>query len=264
MTDRRLGIDLGGSWLRACLAAPDGSCVRCAQRPAVPWRELPAVLPALLRELRCGPLAGMTVGAKGIWHEADRRWLARRLAGRARRVVVVSDLELAHSGAFAGGPGVLVVGGTGSSAFGLDARGHRARAGGWGPLIGDDGSAFWLGREALRDPRLRRLLRADPLKLGRGPDALRKVAGLARDLLRLARRDARARGLRKQAARTLAQLAAEAAAQLEFPRRAPVSWTGGLFDDSGLRADFLAAARRRGLAPQDPLVRPECAAALWP
>lgn len=263
MKSVRVGIDLGGSRLKACAAGPGGACVASTELPAVPWRDIPAVLPRVLRRLRCGRPAALTVGAKGIWHEADRRWLARRLAGKAGEVTVVSDLELAHAGAFSGGPGVLVVGGTGSSAFALDARGRRARAGGWGPLIGDDGSAFWLGREALRDAGLRRRLRADPLVLGRGPDALRKVAGVARDLLRLARTDRRARRLRRQAARMLAELAAEAAAGLAFAGRAPVSWTGGLFDDAGLRADFLAAARRRGLAPQAPLVRPECAAALW-
>jgi N-acetylglucosamine kinase-like BadF-type ATPase len=68
---------------------------------------------------------------------------------RADRLVVVTDGETALAGAMAGGPGVIVVAGTGSIAFGRnDAR--IIRSGGWGYVFGDEGSAFDIARQALR------------------------------------------------------------------------------------------------------------------
>lgn len=65
------------------------------------------------------------------------------------KYVVRNDVEMACSGAFAGAPGVLVLSGTGSMGWANDETGHSLRVGGWGPLFGDEGSAFWIGREAL-------------------------------------------------------------------------------------------------------------------
>ena len=49
-----------------------------------------------------------------------------------------------------GAPGIVLISGTGSIAYGRDARGRAARAGGWGHVLGDEGSGFWFGRQALR------------------------------------------------------------------------------------------------------------------
>jgi len=62
---------------------------------------------------------------------------------------VVGDSDIAHESAFHGGPGVLVIAGTGSIAIGKNSRGVTARAGGWGPMISDEGSGFWIGRRAV-------------------------------------------------------------------------------------------------------------------
>jgi len=62
---------------------------------------------------------------------------------------VVGDMEIALESAFGAGPGVLVIAGTGSIAYGRDARGHTARAGGWGFAISDEGSGQWIGRCAV-------------------------------------------------------------------------------------------------------------------
>ncbi len=62
---------------------------------------------------------------------------------------VVGDMEIALEAAFGDGPGIIVIAGTGSIAFGRDAKGRMARAGGWGFAIGDEGSAHWIGREAV-------------------------------------------------------------------------------------------------------------------
>lgn len=62
---------------------------------------------------------------------------------------VVGDTETSLEAAFGDGPGVIVIAGTGSSAYGRDQQGRTARAGGWGFAVGDEGSAHWIGRQAV-------------------------------------------------------------------------------------------------------------------
>jgi glucosamine kinase len=62
---------------------------------------------------------------------------------------VVGDMQTALEAAFDTGPGVIVIAGTGSIAYGRDRIGRTARAGGWGFAIGDEGSAHWIGRAAV-------------------------------------------------------------------------------------------------------------------
>ena len=72
---------------------------------------------------------------------------------------VVGDMQIALEAAFDTGPGVIVIAGTGSIAYGRDEQGITVRAGGWGFAIGDEGSAHWIGRTAVNavlraaDPR---------------------------------------------------------------------------------------------------------------
>lgn len=66
------------------------------------------------------------------------------------RLLVVDDARIAIEGALAGGPGVVIVCGTGSIILAKSAKGNLIRVGGWGPLIGDEGSAQWVGREAVQ------------------------------------------------------------------------------------------------------------------
>lgn len=66
------------------------------------------------------------------------------------RILVTDDARIALTGALAGQPGVVVIAGTGSIAFGRNDKGRAARAGGWGYLFGDEGGGFWIVREALR------------------------------------------------------------------------------------------------------------------
>ncbi len=64
-------------------------------------------------------------------------------------IEVVGDIQIALEAAFGAGPGVIVIAGTGSIAYGRNAHGASARAGGWGFAIGDEGSAHWIGRAAV-------------------------------------------------------------------------------------------------------------------
>jgi glucosamine kinase len=65
------------------------------------------------------------------------------------KIEVVGDMTIALEAAFGAGPGVIVIAGTGSIAYGRDADGRTARAGGWGFAISDEGSGHWIGRRAI-------------------------------------------------------------------------------------------------------------------
>jgi len=96
-------------------------------------------------------------------------------------LVLKGDDESCHMGALAGAPGIVVLAGTGSFAVGKNRRGKKALAGGWGPLLGDEGSAYYIGVAALKA-----LARAGE---GRGPatkleDIFRAELGLDRFNLR--------------------------------------------------------------------------------
>ncbi len=77
----------------------------------------------------------------------------RRILGEAvnaATIDVVNDAQIALAGAAAGGPGIVVIAGTGSIAYGKGEDGRTARAGGWGYVFGDEGGAFDIVRRALR------------------------------------------------------------------------------------------------------------------
>lgn len=64
-------------------------------------------------------------------------------------IEVIGDMEVALESAFEGNPGVIVIAGTGSIAYGRNARGEKARAGGWGRVVSDEGSGHWIALRAL-------------------------------------------------------------------------------------------------------------------
>jgi N-acetylglucosamine kinase-like BadF-type ATPase len=80
---------------------------------------------------------------------ADKRAILAEIL-RARRLEVTTDAVIALAGATAGEPGLITIAGTGSIAFGRNAAGRTARAGGWGYVFGDEGGAFDIARQALR------------------------------------------------------------------------------------------------------------------
>lgn len=80
---------------------------------------------------------------------ADKDAYSRELI-RSRTYKITHDAEIALSGATAGEPGIIIIAGTGSMAFGRNARGSFARAGGWGYVFGDEGGGFDIARRGLR------------------------------------------------------------------------------------------------------------------
>ncbi|MDE2314073.1 MAG: hypothetical protein KGL04_07855 [Elusimicrobia bacterium] len=257
-----LGLDFGGSLLRACLLSPNGRVLRRARLVAPRLEAVPAAALALLRRWNAGPLDGLVLGGTGIWTAAAKRRIKKALSAAARRVQVLSDVELAHRAAFDGGPGILIVAGTGSIAFARDDKGRTARAGGWGALLGDEGSAFWIGKEALKDPRLNSRL-PSALALAHHPETVRRTADLARRIAALAPENRAANALLDRAAAHLAGLAIELKTELHWRGPVPAAWTGGLFRSRVFRAKFCRALKATGLrlTPVPIGIRPEEAAA---
>lgn len=238
-----VGVDAGGTWLRV-LAVDGRGRRRVMRRPAS--RDLRAALGAIWRRWRLGRarVAHLVVATRGVWTASERRAAVASLRSLARRVTVLSDAEAAHLGALGGRPGLLVLAGTGSIVLGRGARGRWVRAGGLGPLLGDGGSAFAIGRDwlaAVYPARARRLAQA--------PNAVALVAALAPRVLKLARRGrgpARLAVTQGAFALALAMRAAAREARLSSP--ISVSWAGSLLEDRAYRSQVWRMARGLGLA----------------
>jgi N-acetylglucosamine kinase-like BadF-type ATPase len=176
-----------------------------------------------------------------------------------------NDMVCGWAGALGGRDGINVVAGTGSIAYGEFA-GRSARAGGWGELFSDEGSAYWVAREGLTlfsrmsDGRvepgpLHRLIRdhfqlrgdLDLCAAIYGPPALTRsgIAGLAPIVAEAARvGDAQSRRLFDSAARELAALVDLVREKLNAPHDLvlPASYSGGMFQFGDLVLDPLRSA----------------------
>lgn len=259
-----IGVDLGGTRVRVLAVGATARDRRALSGSAPGLPALPAFLRGVWRRwgLRSGSVRGLVVAARGIWNPAERRAQERRLRGLARRVRVLSDAEAAYHGALGPHAGVLVLAGTGAIALGRDARDRWRRAGGLGPLLGDDGSAFWIGRQWLRA-----MADADLVTVRRilgSRHAVAGIAALAPDVLRRARwGHRRARVVVAEAQAELADLLQEVTRGLDLPSPVTVSWAGSLMADSRFRGGVWRAARRAGLriTPRAPHEPPVAAAA---
>ena len=249
-------VDLGGTWVRVSVS---GRAPRAYRGPTPGVAGLPALLARLWGRWRLsrGGVAVLGVASRGIWTRGERRALARRLRRFAPRVLVISDVEAAYLAALGAVPGVLLLAGTGSIALGRDGRGRFTREGGLGPLLGDDGSAFSIGRAWLRGDAV---LPAHARRIATAPDAVARVAALAPAVLRRARRgDRTARHIVREAQEALAALAAGATRALGLRPPITLSWAGGLLANAAFRAGVWRGLRRRGLRVRP--VRPRAAAA---
>jgi glucosamine kinase len=89
---------------------------------------------------------GVAGAARPEVAEVVREIVAETVAGE---IEIVGDMVIALHAAFGAGPGIVVVAGTGSIAYGQNLNGETARAGGWGSAISDEGSGHWIGRAAV-------------------------------------------------------------------------------------------------------------------
>ncbi len=156
-----IGLDGGGTATRVAVADGSGrELVRRAGAAGLVDPRDPAAsarrLSALVREAAAAagvalPVSALCAGLAGTG-APDRRERVRDVLaseGVAEKVLVVPDGEVALEGALGGAPGVLLVAGTGSAAWGRGEDGATARCGGWGMVAGDEGSGYAIGRDAL-------------------------------------------------------------------------------------------------------------------
>jgi glucosamine kinase len=287
VSSRVLGLDIGGTRSRAQLCV-DGTVVAeskaaSASLVAVGAARAKAALTDLLAQLPLDPLRrldAVCVGSAGASVPATRQFLTEHLAPltRSGQVMIVKDaaLILPASGLDAG---IALICGTGSVAVGRY-RGRQVQSGGWGYLLGDEGSGYWMVRAALRvllDRRDRgvplgglgdRLLAATGTcdigalhELFYAETRPRHWAGYAPLVLSSA--DPSAAAITAAAADALAGLAVSAAGRLGAPPGLPVVLSGGLFRQAELEtAVRIAMEEARPGSDMRVLARPAVAGAV--
>ena len=157
-----MGVDGGGSKTRVVVADEQGSQLGSADGPGSAVRPGEAersaeIIAQVCREAlaSCSMTHVMPkvvcVGVAGVGRDVEREALWQALAAReiGEEIVVHADASVALDDAFGDGPGILLIAGTGSVAFGRGPTGTPARCGGWGPVFGDEGGGAWIGRRAL-------------------------------------------------------------------------------------------------------------------
>jgi glucosamine kinase len=254
-----VGIDAGGTKTVGLLADETGQVLAEARGGGANLQthgelEVEKVFDGILEALgRERPVAALCLGIAGVDRPHDEgviRGILRRL-GHRESARVVNDAAIALVAGAPGRIGIVILAGTGSIAYGADGKGRTARAGGYGFLLADEGSGYWLGHQALRAA----VRSAD----GRGPATLLgltlfealEVASVAELIPRVYEKglpkhriaalagvvetarlqgDAVADGLVEDAARELGLAARAVARQLDFGDGAfPVVLAGGVF-----------------------------------
>ncbi len=155
-----LGIDVGGT-KTVCLLADEREHVIAEGREhgANLQRAGELALEKVLYSVMEKTLEGTGVvpsvvclGIAGVDRPEDEavvRSIMERIGYKAR-ILVVNDALIALQAGVGAAPGIVIVSGTGSIAYGRNDRSEAARAGGWGYVLGDEGSGYWIGRLALR------------------------------------------------------------------------------------------------------------------
>jgi N-acetylglucosamine kinase-like BadF-type ATPase len=275
-----LGIDAGGTKTVALLADADGTILGEGRAGAANLQtegelEVEKILHTVIDGATDGrhpPLAAVCLGMAGVDRDDDARIIRgvmRRLGFRSN-ALIVNDALIALVAGAGSSPGLVIVSGTGSIAYGVNQHGVAARAGGWGPTLGDEGSGYWIGRRALaavmrdvdcRGPRtdltplvLRHFDLPKPellvAEIYHQPQGRRAIAALGSvvDVARAAG-DPVAIDIMTQAADELALAAASVITRLDMRGAAfPILLSGGMLRES----EWLSSEVRRRMAEVAP------------
>ncbi len=156
-----LGIDGGATHSFGATVGRDGNVLGWATAASLNFfgsglaearRNLKLLVKALEVEPGTETLARAVIGCAALGAEATAKERESLCTGLLPldRTRVVSDSTTAAYGATLGQPGVLIISGTGSVVLARGETGHAAQIGGWGHILGDEGSAYWIAREAIR------------------------------------------------------------------------------------------------------------------
>ncbi|MFQ6242571.1 N-acetylglucosamine kinase [Sinorhizobium meliloti] len=151
-----LGIDGGGSKILVALADRSAAIRRTTLGGGVNpmdnagWLvELETHIAPFRHERNLASVAAALPAYGEVAHLSRLQEAAIEKVFPNARATILNDVDAAHLGAFAGQAGILILSGTGSMAWARNAAGRPARSGGWGDVIGDEGSSYWIGRLAL-------------------------------------------------------------------------------------------------------------------
>ncbi|MCL2425357.1 MAG: ATPase [Oscillospiraceae bacterium] len=286
-----VGVDGGGTKTAICAASADASIIISEVTHSASWREYGVKqvvenIKKTISELPTGTdgiIAGIAMGMPCFGEsEAGDIALTEALSIEFQGVpiYITNDVEVGWAGSLALAPGVNVVAGTGSIAFGKNELGETARCGGWSEFFSDEGSCYWVGRKVLelfskqadgRVPRdeLYDIIRSE-WNIKNDFEAIDiihseymtnrdKVASLqyyARDAALAGSNTAKA--LYREAARELCNLVFAIQEQLQFKEQPfPVSYSGGLFKTGDLiLPHFFACIEEAGGKPVSPRYEP--------
>jgi N-acetylglucosamine kinase-like BadF-type ATPase len=280
-----IGVDGGGTHTRVCVAAMDGRILARheAGSSAISVNGMPRAQHILEDAIAQAKLAAglndqdelraICFGLSGVDRADERepmmRWAASQFTARAE---VVNDCGIVLEAGSASGWGVALIAGTGAIGFGKSPEGRRGRAGGWGYLVGDEGSAYDIAREGLRaalravDGRgeptdlvsvIQSHLKVDRMSAlvpviyrhntsdaGGSPIRPDQLAALAPLVTRTAEMgDGVAQGIVQRAGRELSLTVLAVARQLHLPQvNTPLALAGGLLLKSDIVRSHLMAA----------------------
>jgi N-acetylglucosamine kinase-like BadF-type ATPase len=271
-----VGIDGGGTKTAGRLVDLNGRVVARAAGGPTNYqivgaegvrREIPRLVEDLFAAagLEKQQLASIVLGLAGVGRPGEPERVARLIGNLqlARKVVVDNDAMIALVGALGDQPGLILIAGTGSIALGTNERGQRVRVGGWGYLLGDEGSGFFIARAALSavmrayDGRERQTVLTEKLVEALGlsdPQEIiprvygkqmshTEMAELAPAVFQAAREeDPVATGIIRSAGRELGLMAAAAIRKLELTGRVKIGLVGSLFKSRDLLQDAIAEA----------------------
>ena len=155
-----IGLDAGGTKTVCLLADLDGRVLDEARAGGANLQAagelevekiLHEVMDRAIGDRALAPSA-IALGMAGVDRADDWQVMHRvmRRIGFKARTLITNDALIALVAAIGHEPGIVVIAGTGSIAYGRNARDEAARAGGWGYVLGDEGSGYWIGRHALR------------------------------------------------------------------------------------------------------------------
>lgn len=294
-----IGVDGGGTTTRAAILDDQERLVAQGHAgPSNPLRVGVASAASAVREaidkacseagIQRSDILVAAIGLAGLRRADSRDRMREALVANLgiHNLELVTDGDIALYGATGGRPGLVVIAGTGSICCGMNRQGKRLCAGGWGPIVGDEGAGSWIARKALqavaqaadeRGPKTSLSAAACNYFRVATPEDLStaiyaptmsndRLAGFAKAVVESARSgDTLARQILIEAGKELGQAACAVIRRLHMEReRFPVACVGGVFAAGELvreplRREILRVARRAELT--EPVYSPVIAAA---
>jgi len=163
-----IGVDGGGTKTHGIITDIDGNIIAESITSSSNFQMLGAepvakllvdLIYELVEKAKCkfSDVKLAVLGLTGAGREKDREKIYNAIILHSKNqnlqipeIIIETDARIALEGALMGQPGIILIAGTGSVMFARDVNGEIHRVGGWGRFIGDEGSAFVIGREALR------------------------------------------------------------------------------------------------------------------